>query len=121
MTKKAQRKAIAKACGWIFQPDEFGWSFAKLNKYSPWWKYDADEEEHVPFPNYPKDLNAMYKAEKLLNAGQINTYIGYLYKFTKVAEAKSNPWEIIAARVAIHATAAQRAEAFLRTLNLWKD
>ena len=46
------------------------------------------------------DLNAMHEAEKVLNAKQSDAY------FRKIVS-----WS----------TAAQRAEAFLRTLGLWKE
>jgi hypothetical protein len=66
-------------------------------------------------PDYLNDLNAMHEAEKVLSRGE-----GYhqkggfgLYK-TALAEVcdEQHP---------IDATAAQRAEAFLRTIGKWEE
>jgi hypothetical protein len=61
-------------------------------------------------PDYCNDLNAMHEAEKTLKLGLRSTYdaeLGLLadrdYCFI---------WET---------TARQRAEAFLKTINMWKD
>lgn len=61
-------------------------------------------------PNFSGDLNAMHEAEKTLNIhGDFNEYYASLFYVTK-----SKVWPI-------HATARQRAEAFLRSFGLWKD
>lgn len=57
-------------------------------------------------PDYLEDLNAMHEAEKVLTHEQFDDY--YVRLCIKIAR----PY---------HATAAQRAEAFLRTLGLWKE
>jgi hypothetical protein len=113
-----QQIAIAEACGWtctktIYNPNPTPYGRHPI--------HTADVTWDLPLSDYLSDLNAMHEAEKVLNAGQINSYLRHLYHFTKVAQVGSNPWEIIAARVAVHATASQRAEAFLKTLNLWKE
>jgi len=59
-------------------------------------------------PDYLNDLNAMHEAEKVLTDKQWEEYGDYLEKMI-------NP-----VKGCLHATAAQRAEAFLRTLNLWE-
>ena len=114
MTQDAQRIAIAKACGWTEIERINVCDFGGLRGVAP------DGIRKI-IPSYTTDLNAMHEAEGILNAGQINTYLENLYQFTKTAKIGANPWEIIAARVATHATAAQRAEAYLKTLNLYKD
>lgn len=59
-------------------------------------------------PDYPNDLNAMHETEKMLTREQIEIYYEHL-----------NPknygiwW-------GIHAIAAQRAEAYLRTIGKWE-
>jgi hypothetical protein len=114
MTNEKINIAIAEACGWTF--------INQVDKHPHGLPPDGKKDRYTsPLPDYCNDLNAMHEAEKMLNAGQINSYLGHLYRFNKVAEVGSNPWEIIAARVAIHATAAQRAEAFLKTINKWED
>jgi hypothetical protein len=64
-------------------------------------------QEARALPNYLNDLNAMHEAEKYLTNEAFEVYIG---KLRKMFIARDN---------AHCATAAQRAEAFLRTLNLW--
>ena len=119
MTPEAIRAAIAEVLKWRSDTRNVGPRGSKMDGWwTPFGRFTTDIND---IPDYPGDLNAMHEAEKVLNAGQINTYIGHLFSFAKVAEAGSNPWEIIASRVAIHATASQRAEAFLRTLNLWTE
>lgn len=61
-----------------------------------------DPEVWLSHPDYYRDLNAMHEAEKIFDNGQILRYVQWL------------------PRGAL-STAAQRAEAFLRTLNLWRD
>lgn len=58
-------------------------------------------------PNYTTDLNAMHEAEKTLTPIQATTYFVMLD-------------ELLEDRV-VFATAAQRAEAFLRTIGKWED
>ena len=61
---------------------------------------------HCDVPDYLNDLNAMYRAEETLNSNQWET------------------WHRIVGNWATdraHLTAAQRAEAFLRTLGLWEE
>jgi len=60
-------------------------------------------------PDYLNDLNAMHEAELRLGK-HIETYRSTLLKVCY----KMNTW-------ACEATAAQRAEALLKTLNLWKE
>jgi hypothetical protein len=63
-------------------------------------------------PDYLNDLNAMAKAEKSI--GDKNLYRKFLYLVVL-----DDPENI--ANEPAWATAAQRAEAFLRTLNLWEE
>ena len=60
-------------------------------------------------PDYLNDLNAMHEAEKI-----IWEHINPIIPFTFEWHLDDMGVERIA-----HATAAQRAEAFLKTLNLW--
>jgi hypothetical protein len=94
MTKELQRIRIAEACGF----DKSHW---------------LELEGGIVFgtsgslPDYPNDLNAMHEAEVvIIKSGYtaIRTYEDLIQK--QIANI-------------IFATAAQRAEAFLRTLNLW--
>ena len=96
MSPEAQRIAIAEACG-IVSKDKWG----SLYKTPRGILRDC--------PDYPTDLNAMHEAEKVLTLPERR-------KYRKTLLGHCEP-----ASIAIHATAAQRAEAFLRTLGKWED
>ena len=59
-------------------------------------------------PNYCNDLNAMHEAEKVLTSEQIDKYVTIL-----CLEIQPEP-------KLHHATARQRAEAFLKTIGKWE-
>ena len=94
MTPEHQRIAIAEACGWT-------------TKHKGLWVERL--QTYAALPDYLNDLNAMHDAEKVLTREQIEIYCEHL-----------NPknygiwW-------GIHATASQRAEAFLRTIGKWEE
>lgn len=111
MTKKEQRIAIAEACGWELV--HAGWLHREKRHY----QWDDP-------PDYIKDLNAMHEAEKgLRNFGPkgYGLWMEYEEMLGVVTDAHqhSSRRDIIAERF-LSATAAQRAEAFLKTLNLWQ-
>ena len=62
-------------------------------------------------PNYSGDLNACFEMEKSLDAAQWASY----WSFLEPLACMPNNTPII------FATAAQRAEAFLRTVGKWKE
>jgi hypothetical protein len=70
-------------------------------------------------PNYCKDLNAMHEAEKTLDYEQADDFWDCLCDATaEENDVQANPFPWRFART--HATARQRAEAFLRTLDKWE-
>ena len=74
------------------------------------WKIGyRDPEAWHPLPDFLHDLNAMHEAEKVLTNEQLEVYCNILHKPNHGVY-----W-------AIHATAAQRAEAFLRTIGKWEE
>lgn len=107
MKPDSQRIAIAEACGWKHIAFKRGWIKA------------GDGETQCVIPDYLADLNAMHEAEKVLTYEQAEEFVEQLY----LADQKNNlaenppPWRFNVAS----ATAAQRAEAFLRTIGKWKD
>jgi hypothetical protein len=121
MTQEQKRIAIAEVCGWKFHPptEHLYSKQEKADAIMCWVRPGNDPWLMERVPDYFNDLNACHEMEEVLNAGQINAYLGKLYENTKPAKVGSIPWEIICARVAVHATAAERAEAFGRALNLW--
>lgn len=99
MTDQEMRISIAEACGWCDPMTYPG-----------------------RIPNYPNDLNAMHEAEKFLNGRvvELNTYHHQLGGIV----VEGNPGIAFTPNPAgyrWHATASQRAEAFLRTLGKWRD
>lgn len=103
MNPEKQRIAIAKACGY-----EFG----LYGGVEQWFNLRLGEGQSAIvgptdcyLPNYLHDLNTMHEAEKLIMDESSITYFEHLNRI-------SCPW---------HATAAQRAEAFLKTIGKWKE
>lgn len=113
MSPQKQKIAIAKACGWTHIFHEQGDHVL--------WGLDPETGYQQMLPRYLIDLNAMHKAEKTLNRGQRNGFRGYLGQmFPRDEDRESTGWEGMFGR-AIHADAAQRAEAFLRALGKWEE
>lgn len=115
MNPKAQRIAIAEACGYIARHREE----KHLGSMHKWTEWTLDYAYYGDIPDYLNDLNAMHEAEKILTDEQQRVYLLYL---GHIADADRddcsryiNLWK------GTTATAAQRAEAFFRTLNLWKE
>ena len=106
MTHEAQRIAIAKACGWRKDKRGLGW-------LSP-------SGEYSNLPDYLNDLNAMREAEKVLTQGTAEKIIHATNAYTSNLARILQCFDTALFQFA-HAKAAQRAEAFLRTLNLWTD
>lgn len=103
MTQEQKRIAIVEAC------DPWTTSNHEGSKYRSW----TDYVERVcgaidEVPDYFNDLNAMHEAEKMLTGEQTLAYITEL-----IAAAAKHDTAVY------FATAAQRAEAFGRTLGLW--
>jgi hypothetical protein len=110
---EAQRIAIAEVCGWK-GPDhkEVQNHVATWQKPEIWWMNPKGELTWISeVPDYLNDLNAMHDAEKMLTAQQGGDYDSHLWIIIQRDKTRPACW---------HATAAQRAEAFLKTLNLWK-
>ena len=103
MKPELQNEAIAEACGWKYKGSP---GFADLN-YKAW--ISPDGREYCECPNYTGDLNAMHEAEKeiWINKQQWDRYKAIL--------------QDMRCDDAIHATADQRAEAFLRTIGKWVE
>ncbi|MET0465288.1 MAG: hypothetical protein ABW007_19155 [Chitinophagaceae bacterium] len=69
----------------------------------------------VAVPDYTADLNVMHEAEKTLNAKECLAYHAFLqFVMPSANRGKSNSYTW-------GATAAQRAEAFLKTIGQWEE
>jgi len=104
MTPEAQRIAIAEICGWERNAKGY-WKRPGTRGYD--WS-------SVFIPSYSTSLDAMYEAEQVLDAIQRREFVRLLHP-DKHQHHFDADWTVC------HATAAQRAEAFLRTLGKWKD
>ena len=121
MKPDEQRIAIAEACGWT----DCHKSLASNQEQEPHERCLIGNPPkgivHRRLPDYLNDLNAMHEAEQVLTPkhqpdkgeSQWGEYLGWLgfcveYNTREVYEC-------------VTATAAQRAQAFLRTLGLWKE
>jgi hypothetical protein len=101
MTDEQINAAIAEACGRKRRPDGD-------------WYPDNGSAGTQAILNYCTDLNAMHEAEKILTCyNKIHTYVWHL--------ENRDDWHTDLKLMATHATARQRAEAFLRTLGKWED
>lgn len=99
MTEEQINAAIAEACGWRKEDGVYMWEANGIDcTYPELW-------------DWCNDLNAMHVAEKMLGDPAIRRE--YVYLLGRIVNACSR-------FDAIHATARQRAEAFLRTLGKWE-
>lgn len=113
MTLEEQRIAIAEACGWKHWFD--GVANRWKNEKAPYGFQIHPGVKEEELPNYPEDLNAMHEAENTLNEEQ---QIKFCIELRKCAFGTRNQVQMF---YAYHATAAQRCEAFLRTIGKWKE
>lgn len=110
MNEQLQRIAIAEHLGWIeikaFAPPMIPEGMPP--GLSHWQSLST-------LPNFTNDLNAMREAEATLTKEQCHEFNEQLL------DTRPNPKnaESYSARWTWHATAPQRAEAFLKTLGLW--
>jgi len=106
MLRPEKRIKIAEACG-IKAERYFGkavWPYGGKMHYSP--------------PDYFNDLNAMHEAEKVIIIKEGNDPVfDFPWPFRYAVEMSK--LELVGEIAKLHATAAQRAEAFGKTLNLW--
>jgi hypothetical protein len=108
MTPEAQRIAIAEACGHInIRKNSTGGIYAQGSMGC----------STCGIPDYLNDLNSMHGAEKRLPHETVYTYMMSLSKVMRNPISDKGKLHTYL----FHATAAQRAEAFLKTLNLWKS
>jgi len=110
MTPDQQRIAIATFCGWT----DFEWAVLLFGSYTKGDNIWRGKE----VPNYPNDLNACQEMEKTLTDRQHKAFRRHLFSDIEsdhdAGEGENDE------RYFVSATAAQRCEAFLKTLNLWK-
>jgi hypothetical protein len=115
MTPEQQRITIAEACGWTSEYADVPTWNNSLNSYQGGYEpvqtllFRKERKCFIAenLPDYLNDLNAMHEAEKMLEADDNHAYGCYC----------SDLYEKYGNTVSL--TAAQRAEAFLRTIGKW--
>lgn len=115
MTPESQRIAIAEYCGWKTNKEML--VCAVVNPFQA-----PDGSWHKAYPDYLNNLNAMHEAEKVLQ-NRCKYWPDYIDELCKMfvfddvfaCSAKVN-WSQM-----VHATASQRAEAFLKTIGKWVE
>jgi len=124
MTPESQRIAIAEACPTLFVHVPSPYGPGGLH-----WREGKDDNGKTVSPGAHvdplNDLNAMHEAEKVLSSKQQEIYAAIL------ADCVCHDEDVVINTVddllpedyfrCAHATAAQRSQAFLMTLGLWKD
>ena len=108
MSPDAQRIAISEACGWTeIEPCTCCNGVSRGYQPTP-----GAHKKHLP--DYLNDLNAMHQAEKVLSRGRNYNQLGGFGFYLKTLG------QIIYQSSCVDSTAAQRAEAFLRTIGKWE-
>ena len=104
MTDEQINIAIAEACGRVRRPDGY-------------WFPLGSTVGSAGIPNYCNDLNAMHEAEKTIAENKWSLYRDNLRDAVLGPIRTVHEW----CKSDLHATARQRAEAFLRTLSRWEE
>ena len=117
MKPEKQRIAIAEACGWT-QIEPCTCCDGVSRGYQP---TPGAHKKHLP--DYLNDLTAMHEAEKVIGYDDRLNYPAQLFD---VVCRTSGEWQKVFNKIhpdawALQATAAQRAEAFLKTIGKWED
>lgn len=124
MTNKQINIAIAEACGWTdCGVLDDGRSFGLPTGVT------SINGRYSPIPDYCNDLNAMHEAERALNIDEEYDYGEELAAMIRrpentlagVSEDTVFPLNGWGFYSVAHATARQRAEAFLRTVGKWEE
>jgi hypothetical protein len=105
MNEEKQIIAIAEACGYVLK-------HCKYHKTTSWHTEGGFCMEEHTLPDYLNDLNAMHEAEKVLTDDQLFVMSRWLQHSTR---------STLVGVAVMTATASQRAEAFLKTINKWED
>lgn len=119
MKPEEQRIAIAEACGWTglnIKP-------ARMAEVT---RIEGLKDGKYPcyVPDYLNDLNAMHKAEKTVFSAKPGHYDRYFVNMLRMVLDMDDSNGMLDLRDAFQltqASAVQHAEAFLRTINKWKD
>jgi len=122
MKPEEQRIAIAEVCGYVWNiglPTKSGWWTDPHGFQVSWGNNKSDALNQIEGTNYLNDLNACHEMEKTLTHDRIDgaEFGRYLDNLVEIAYRK--PAHPSGYSTAVNATATQRCESFLKTLNLW--
>lgn len=112
MTPEEQRIALAEWAGWKYSPAAN--SSIKHEAIMAWYRPGNSPWHLEQLPDYLNDLNAVHELEMKLTDEEFDKFRWVLWDLVKRGSVKE--WE----RAQLSSTAAQRCEALLKTLNLWK-
>ena len=102
MTNEQINIAIAEACGWKYEKNE-----THAPDGSFWWSKEPE------IPDYCNDLNAMHEA--WLSLSDKDKFVCDKELMRVLVASKDGPYWMT------NSTARQRAEAFLKAIEKWKD
>jgi hypothetical protein len=117
MTQEQKRIKLAEVAGWKPYPSENVGPAARFFNGDIWFRHAESYTIATPeqLPDYFNDLNAVHELESTLGEKQTR-----LYAFILAQVLDTSPTvDLDDQFLNIHATAAQRAEALGKTLNLW--
>lgn len=113
MNAEKQRKAIGEHLGWKIYPQE------KVSHFGHLLAIDPDGKDAF-MPDFLNDLNAMHEAISTLKDQDYLLYIDYQTRLGYVV-ARDNSGEEEGTPIAlVDASASQRAESFLKTVERWE-
>lgn len=108
MNPEKQRIAIAKIEGWKGRPHP------ERPRLMIWMSPGGKTFCYAEPPDYLNDLNAMHKVEQAVLLAKGTDY-------SRWEEYDNRLFDLCGGFARAHATAAQRAEAFLRTIGKWEE
>lgn len=109
MNTRDIRIAIAESIGWRYLEGGM------------WHHPDGSTVPEILIPDYCNDLNAMHEVENRINAQQEDLYEFWLGEITKTSSLAIRRSFVGERFNLAHATALQRAEAYLRTIGKWNE
>jgi hypothetical protein len=120
MTPEQINRTIAEACGLPFDVCMCGDSEEGSSHSAP---FGHGFSPMAEIPNYHEDLNAMHSAERMLE-GTPTTFNRFCDYWDNLRAITCGTFDADIAddcKAMLHATAPQRAEAFLRTVGKWQE
>ena len=118
MNPEQQRIALAEACGWGGDEKCIRDVIKRHDEQTQRAYYQDRPLPKGGVPDYPNDLNAMHEAWKTLTPSQKTRFESEIYSVV-IGDNDYNRNDD--APYITNATAAQRAEAFLRTIKKWTE